>query len=131
MGCGGGTDHYRTRGTPLSALHGRSDHFRVRGRRFCRYGTVSPEGTAAALDTIHEFSEIAISDTAALNLTTRADVIGYDWKYYNFDAGVYTIVPGMNYVIRDRDGFYYKLRFVDFYNNTGEKGNPVFEYVRL
>jgi hypothetical protein len=92
---------------------------------------LNPNGTAAALDTIHDFSEIAISDTAALNLTTRADVIGYDWKYYNFDAGVYTIVPGMNYVIRDRDGFYYKLRFVDFYNNTGEKGNPVFEYVRL
>jgi hypothetical protein len=92
---------------------------------------LNPEGTAAALDTIHEFSEIAIADTASLELTPRADVIGYEWKYYNFDAGVYTIVPGMSYVIRDRDGFYYKLRFVDFYNDTGEKGNPVFEYVRL
>lgn len=92
---------------------------------------LNPRGTAAALDTIHEFSEIEISDTTGLDLTIRADVIGYEWKYYNFDAGVYTIVPGMNYVIRDRYGYYYKLRFVDFYNDTGEKGYPAFEYVRL
>jgi hypothetical protein len=92
---------------------------------------LNPTGTAAALDTIHDFMGIQLSDTLSLELTTRADVIGYEWKYYNFDAGVYTIVPGMNYVIRDRDGFYYKLRFIDFYNDTGEKGYPVFEYVRL
>jgi len=92
---------------------------------------LNPNGTAAALDTIHEFTEIGLSDTTVLELSTRADVIGYEWKYYNFDAGVYTIVPGMNYIIRDRDGFYYKFRFVDFYNDTGEKGYPAFEYVRL
>lgn len=92
---------------------------------------LNPRGTAAALDTIHEFSEITLSDTLGLVLTSRADIIGYEWKYYNFDAAVYTIVPGMNYVIRDRDGFYYKLRFVDFYNDTGEKGYPAFEYIRL
>lgn len=92
---------------------------------------LNPNGVAAALDTIHDFMEMELADTLDLQLTTRADVIGYEWKYYNFDAGVYTIVPGMNYVIRDRDGFYYKLRFIDFYNDTGEKGNPRFEYVRL
>ncbi|MCK4745914.1 MAG: HmuY family protein, partial [Bacteroidales bacterium] len=92
---------------------------------------LNPNGVAAALDTIHEFSEIEISDTLDLELTSRADVIGYEWKYYNFDAGLYTIVPEFNYVIRDRDGFYYKLRFIDFYNDTGEKGFPLFEYIRL
>lgn len=92
---------------------------------------LNPNGVAAALDTIHDFMELELADTLDLELTSRADVIGYEWKYYNFDAGVYTIVPGMNYVIRDRDGFFYKLRFIDFYNDTGEKGNPRFEYVRL
>jgi len=58
-------------------------------------------------------------------------VIGYEWKYYNFDAALYTIEPGLAYVIRDRDGFYYKLRFIDFYSEGGEKGYPKFEYVRL
>ena len=92
---------------------------------------LNPAGVTAALDTIHDFMELQLADTLDLELTTRSDLIGYDWKYYNFDAGVYTIVPDMNYVIRDRDGFYYKLRFIDFYSDTGEKGYPHFEYLRL
>lgn len=92
---------------------------------------LNPSGVTAALDTIHDFMEMDLADTLDLELTSRADVIGYEWKYYNFDAGVYTIVPEMHYVIRDRDGFYYKLRFIDFYNDTGVKGYPRFEYVRL
>ena len=92
---------------------------------------LNPSGVTAALDTIHDFMEMELADTLDLELTSRADVIGYEWKYYDFDAGVYTIVPEMHYVIRDRDGFYYKLRFIDFYNDTGVKGYPRFEYVRL
>jgi len=92
---------------------------------------LNPNGVTAALDTIHEFDDIELSDTIDLQLTMRTDVIGYEWKYYNFDEGVYTIVPGLHYLIRDRDGFYYKFRFIDFYNDTGEKGYPKFEYIRL
>jgi len=92
---------------------------------------LNPNEVAAALDTIHEFTSIELGDTIDLQLTTIADVIGYDWKYYNFDDAAYTIVPGQAYLIRDRDGFYYKFRFIDFYNDTGEKGYPGFEYVRL
>ena len=92
---------------------------------------LNSNGATASLDTIHDFMDMELADTIDLEFSSRADVIGYDWKYYNFDAGLYTIEPGMAYVIRDRDGFYYKLRFIDFYNDTGEKGYPKFEYVRL
>lgn len=92
---------------------------------------LNPASVAATLDTIHPFADMELSDTIDLDLTTRADVIGYDWKYYNFDAGLYTIVPESFYVIRDRDGFYYKLRFVDFYNDEHKKGYPTFEFIRL
>jgi hypothetical protein len=92
---------------------------------------LNPNGVAAARDSIHDFMEMDADDIADLEFSTSADVIGYDWKYYNFDAGVYTIVPDMNYVIRDRDGYFYKLRFVDFYNDEGVKGYPTFEFVRL
>jgi hypothetical protein len=92
---------------------------------------LNPNGVAAALDTIHDFLDMTRDDITDLNFTTQADVIGYDWKYYDFDAGVYTIVPDMNYVIRDRNGFFYKLRFVDFYSDEGVKGYPTFEFVRL
>jgi hypothetical protein len=92
---------------------------------------LNPIGVSATLDTIHTFADMELSDTIDLDFTTRADAIGYDWKYYNFDAGLYTIVPNMHYVIRDRDGFYYKLRFVDFYNEEHKKGYPTFEFIRL
>lgn len=92
---------------------------------------LNPHGVTAVQDTIHDFMDMTLADTVDLELTARADVIGYEWKYYNFDAGVYTIEPGMFYVIRDRDGFFYKLRFTDFYNDLGEKGHPKFEFIRL
>jgi len=92
---------------------------------------LNPNGVTAARDSIHDFMEITADDITDLAFTTQTDVIGYDWKYYDFDAGVYTIVPDMNYVIRDRDGFFYKLRFVDFYSDLGVKGYPTFEFVRL
>ncbi len=92
---------------------------------------LNPNGVTAAFDTIHNFLDITRDDIIDLDFTTKADVISYDWKYYDFDAGVYTIVPDMNYVIRDRDGFFYKLRFVDFYSDEGVKGYPTFEFVRL
>jgi len=92
---------------------------------------LNPNGVTAARDTIHDFLDLDINDVADLEFTIQADVIGYDWKYYNFDAGVYTIEPDKNYVIRDRDGFLYKLRFVDFYSDEGVKGYPTFEFVRL
>jgi len=92
---------------------------------------LNPNGVAASLDTIHNFMDIQLADTKDLEFSFRSDVIGYDWKYYNFDAALYTIEPGLAYVIRDRDGFFYKLRFIDFYSEAGEKGYPKFEYVRL
>jgi hypothetical protein len=92
---------------------------------------LNPNGVAAALDTIHDFMEMDADNVLDLEYTTRADVIGYEWKYYNFDEGLYTIEPDMHYVIRDRDGYFYKLRFVDFYSDEGVKGYPTFEFVRL
>jgi len=92
---------------------------------------LNPNGAVAVRDTEHEFSEITRENALGLDFSSQADVIGYDWKYYNFDAGVYTIEPDKNFVIRDRDGFFYKLRFIDFNSDQGEKGYPKFEFVRL
>lgn len=92
---------------------------------------LNPNDVVAALDTIHDFMDMEINDVADLEFKSQADVIGYDWKYYNFDAGVYSIVADQHYVIRDRDGYFYKLRFVDFYSDEGVKGYPSFEFIRL
>jgi len=88
-------------------------------------------GTFAAVDTLHSFEEITLADTAGVMLTDKMDVIGYDWKYYNFDLATYEVVPGLNYIIRTVEGNYYKLHFIDFYDALGNRGNPVFEFQLL
>jgi hypothetical protein len=84
-----------------------------------------------AVDSTADFLAITRDKAITMHFSKSMDAIGYDWKFYNFTAGVYTIRPNLNYVIRGISGFYYKLRFVGFYNNEGLKGYPVIEYQRL
>ena len=65
------------------------------------------------------------------NYSTQRDIIGFNWKTFDFDTQVYTINSSMNYIIQSENGIFYKLRFIDFYNNSGEKGYPKFEIQEL
>jgi hypothetical protein len=66
-----------------------------------------------------------------MHYSNLRDVIGYDWKVYNFTSGQYVARSNVNYVIKDfYTGDAYKLRFLDF-NHNGIKGTPKFEYVQL
>ncbi len=88
-----------------------------------------------ALDTTINFNEVTREYAESLDLSKRLDVIGYDWKEINGDVTsgdiTYTARANYIYLIKTSEGFYYKLRFVDFYNETGIKGYPKFEYQRL
>ena len=75
------------------------------------------------------FEEINLGYAESQFFTNDRDVLGYDWKL--FDGSNYTINPDKIFIIKDEEGFYYKLRFIDFYNESGEKGNPTFEFLRL
>lgn len=90
----------------------------------------NPNGVHTCMTT-DDFFDITLSDTAKYEFRSKADIIGYSWKYYNFDDGLYTIVPDKNYIIKDKDGFYYKLRFISFYDNLGNKGAMTYEVKRL
>jgi hypothetical protein len=87
-----------------------------------------------ARDTLMDFQEIDFSSLDHLEFNTVQDEIGYDWKDVTGDVTsgniTYEIMPGLNYVIRDQTGFFFKLRFIDFYS-AGEKGYPTFEYQKL
>jgi hypothetical protein len=62
-------------------------------------------------------------------LSSDRNVIGYNWK--SFNGSSFVTHPEKIYLIKDVEGIFYKLRFTDFYNDLGEKGNPKFEYQRL
>jgi hypothetical protein len=89
----------------------------------------------AAMDTVNDFSGISIADLDGKIFSTQLDYIGYDWKVLEGDVNSgnvsYTIVPGRSYIIKNRKGFIFKLRFTGFYNNVGEKGYPTLEFKLL
>ncbi len=92
---------------------------------------LNPFKTLAAPDTMHPFDEIHFEIAEKHSLFKQKDIIGYEWKEYDFDNSMYTVIPDKIYIIKNRIGFYYKMRFIDYYNSTGEQGFPTFEFLRL
>lgn len=91
---------------------------------------------SVACDSSSKFTDISIKNIDTMHFSNRNDQIGYDWKQYNFLTAYYDIRPNKSFVIKDIEGFYYKLRFVDYYcinpsTNKIEKGYPKFEFKRL
>ncbi|MEM0998809.1 MAG: HmuY family protein [Bacteroidota bacterium] len=85
---------------------------------------------AVAIDHEIDFVDITLAHAQSLEYSTAADVIGYNWKIFTFTSG-FVVLPEMNYIIRDGDGRYFKLHFIDFYDDLGEKGAPKFEMQEL
>ena len=94
-------------------------------------GVILNSEVLVAEDNSFSFEEINYSIIDQLNFTSNKDAIGFDWKEYNFDAGFYTVNSNLNYIIKDRQQRYFKLRFTDFYNSNGDKGCPTFEIQEL
>jgi hypothetical protein len=78
-----------------------------------------------------DFTTITLSDINNYIFSDNINTIGYDWKAYSFSTGSYTIFSDKNYIIKSTEGKYYKLHFIDFYDSTGTKGTPTFEFQEL
>lgn len=96
-----------------------------------RGALINPTNLEGILVTTVSFDAIDKDYATQLELTKNANCIGYDWKSFSLSDGTYTIVPDMSYVLKHKSGIYYKLRFVGFYSDSGEKGYPNFEVIAL
>ncbi len=76
------------------------------------------------------FESITSAHIGDFNYTKNAGEIGFEWKEYDFSLG-YIIYTDRFYMLKDIQGYYYKLRFLDFYDSQGNKGAASFEYQRL
>lgn len=92
---------------------------------------LNPNRTAAAEITDRPFAEITTSDTTDITWSLQPDIIGYDWKYYDFGSALYEIDASRVWIIRTASGFYYKFRFTDYYDNEGNAGVPNFEFAKI
>jgi hypothetical protein len=77
------------------------------------------------------FEQMASPGVVNYPLSENADVIGFDWKYYDFANSSYFMRPDLYFICLDREGFYYKLRMLDFYDGSGTKGTITLQYQRL
>lgn len=111
--------------TMYADLNGNLYPYGVRG------ALLNPNNVSANVDTTNSFDEITLEIAQNTKLKTESDIIGFDWKYYNFDDNYYSIVQDKSYIVKNNDGYLYKLRFIDYYNDDNQKGYPKFEFKRL
>jgi len=87
------------------------------------------------IDSTINYDDIDINYALSLDYSKNKDAVGYDWKDLVGDVNsgnvYYEIVEDRNYIIRNRLGLYFKLRFISFYNDQGDKGYPTFQYLLL
>ena len=85
-----------------------------------------------AVDSSLTYENIDLGFAKTKTYSIAKDFIGYDWKDVQGDVNTgnvyYEIVEGRTYLIRNREGLYFKLRFINFYSDEGEKGYPTFQY---
>lgn len=84
-----------------------------------------------AEDNNSNFFNITLKDTSNYTFTNYWNEIGYDWKIRNSADNSFTIDANKSFIVKTTQGLFYKLRFIDFYNNQGQKGYPKFEIQRL
>jgi len=96
---------------------------------------INPNHVEAAVDSSKTFEQISIADIPSFNFHSTWDAIGYNWKSVAIDiasnSARYAVRSNYNYIIRDVKGNFYKLRFVSFYNLTGDEGYPTFDFKKL
>jgi hypothetical protein len=102
---------------------------------FVRGILLNPYRVEASLDTLHAFDAInydLIKDNVFSNVR---DVIGHTWKDVKVDqvgnTAEYFVNKKLNWIIKDTEGFIYKMRFIEFYNSKAEVGYTTFEFQRL
>jgi hypothetical protein len=94
---------------------------------------INPRMVTVAIDSTMEFGAIKKSMVQKLEFKNKRDVIGFEWKLYDFVQGRYTTRKYVNYIFKTMgpNPCYYKLRFTDYYSKQGIKGSPRFEVAEL
>ena len=115
--------------TTLYDTHGQQLTYLVRGV------LLNHDNVTAAIDSIKPFEQISEFDISNIEFSNISDKIGYKWKTvdinFQSNTGTYTIKKNYTYLIRNKKGSVYKLRFTSFYNTLGLEGYPSFEFLKL
>ncbi|MBX2985832.1 MAG: HmuY family protein [Bacteroidia bacterium] len=93
---------------------------------------LNPHNVSVSIDTVIGYDKINLAVCQHKDYTTRQDIIGYAWKTFDYTVSFdYTMNPNTVYIVKNTKGDYYKLRFLDFYNENKQTGYPKFEVERV
>lgn len=92
---------------------------------------INNANTKVCVDSTADYQSVNYEFAKTKVLSSARDALGYEWKYFDFSTQKYKVRTNYIYIIKDGDGVYWKLRFLDFYNALGKKGFPKFEFQRL
>lgn len=111
------------------------DDYGVPTPYFVRGVLINPYLVEVSSDTTKNFEDIVYDDFENYSFNDTQDYIGYDWKDVEIDlennTAVYIVRTDISWLVKASSGYYVKMRFVNFYNQSGVKGYPGFEYVKL
>ncbi len=92
---------------------------------------INPYQTMVAADSVTGYQHIKSFNYPGIQFVPHRNIIGFDWKSYDIQSGLYKVNPNKSYLIKTNSGNYFKLHFLDFYNKNGIKGTPTFEFASL
>jgi len=94
---------------------------------------LNPYKTTGIADSTSGYDNISDSSLQHYTFYPWRDVIGFDWKSYDYTNAnaKYVVNPKKSYVLATRRNQYWKIHFLDYYSPTGVKGSPLFEYERI
>ncbi len=83
----------------------------------------------AAVDMDHsEFDNFGSSDLTSMTFSEAGNIIGSNWRIFDFATFGFTINTSVFYVLEDSEGNFYKFRFTKMYSDQGERGYPEVAY---
>lgn len=92
---------------------------------------INRQSVGVSKDTAHHFEKVTRNDAETLTYGNVRDIIGYDWKYFDLENNKYYVNGKRAYVLKSEEGFYYLIRFTDFYDDKGVKGTVTYEVKAL
>lgn len=105
--------------------------YSVTGALINPYNTMGYFHEESYADSTWGYSDLSIEDVEANRYSTRTDVIGHDWKYYDLDVGGYSVQKDKCFFVKDSEELNYRFHFTGFYDTNGNKGGISFEYLQL
>ncbi len=77
------------------------------------------------------YEAFTLNDVTGLDLTNNRLGIGSSWRLFDFTTNEFAINNDLFFVIEDKDGNNYKLKFTKMLNDKGDRGYPEFIYELL